>query len=123
MSIRQTYKMLWDGVEYEIKFTMELIETIDEAVNLMKVVQRCNNGELRITQSTKLIALVLNSAGANVTKEQVFDGLGEHIDASELGNITIEIANRCFLKTKKKSESQVKKPLRKRTRGKPSIPS
>ena len=113
MSIRQTYKMLWDGVEYEIKFTMELIETIDEAVN----------GELRITQSTKLIALVLNSAGANVTKEQVFDGLGEHIDASELGNITIEIANRCFLKTKKKSESQVKKPLRKRTRGKPSIPS
>ena len=122
MAIRQTYKMTWQGEEYEIKFTMSLIDLIDEQLNLMKIVQRCSSGELRITQACKLIALVLNSAGATVTSEEVFDGLGEDIDAAELGNITIEIANRCFLKTKKKSELPVKKKSPRATRGKTSIP-
>ena len=123
MAIRQTYKMTWDGTEYDIQFTMQLIDLIDEQVNLMKIVQRCNTGELRITHACKLIALVLNSAGAGVTQENVFDGLGEEIDAAELGNITIEIANRCFLKPKKKSVSQVKKKSPTATRGKASTPS
>lgn len=68
----------WDGKEYTVRPTMELINILEqgEGRSLSQMFIRLNRQDLPSSAACELIAKVLRYAGANVTAEEVFAATG-----------------------------------------------
>ena len=122
MSINKTIKLGWDGVEYSLKITMAVIDKIDDDVNLVKLVAEYEKGDARISKIARLLATLLNEAGATVTVEQVFHALfgsGE-IDRNQIKLMMTGIFSAIFPQPKKKSTTRSRAIKKKSTRKKTS---
>ena len=72
MAMRTPLELEWKGEKFSAVVTMEVIDRLDSRVNLSMMVAQCAVGDHRMTQIAKLIALLLNEAGAEVTQEDVY---------------------------------------------------
>ena len=93
--------------------TMRLIEHIEEHLNLAVMVQQCGTGDLRFSHAARLVSIVLKSAGANVTADEVFAGMfadGDDYDATTVVNVTSLILAAVFPEPKKKPLAKQVKP-------------
>ena len=126
MGINKTLKLSWEGEEYHVLVTMRLIDMIEDDghgdINLMKMAAQVSQDDLRYSQASKLIAILLQSAGCNVTQDDVWDGLCEDGDMTASKAITViyEFFDAAFYSSSKKKPTKVKSKNSKNTRGKQS---
>lgn len=107
MSLRKAVNINWNGKQYSILVTMEVIERLEEKVNLVTMATQANSRDLRFSHAAKLIAAFLNEGGANVTTEEVYAGMfgGGDVTPAQLGDMMREIFAVVFPEPKKKAES------------------
>ena len=69
-------KLGWQGEQYEITVTMELVEDLDEKVNVLATAIELGKGDIpKITLVAKLYSTLLYHAGVNVSKEDVYESI------------------------------------------------
>ena len=104
MAMRPKLNLSWKGKEYPLIVTMDTIDRLEDKINLTLMVQRCSEGDIRFSHASKMIALLLSEAGADVTQEEVYDGLfnGGSVTASEVGILMGDIFSVIFPQPKKK---------------------
>lgn len=76
----------WDGEEYTVRPTMELINILEqgEGRSLSKMFIRLNQKDLPSSVACDLIAKVLQYAGADVSAEDVFVKTGGGVDKTAI---------------------------------------
>ena len=103
---------------------MSDVDRIEEDVNLALMMRRVFSDDKRNSHVAKLVSIVLNLAGAEVTQEEVFYGMydqdDESVDSDAVDKMLLEILDACFFKSKKKTTQAGKKKSRISTRGKAS---
>ena len=77
MAVRKPFKLSWEGVEYSIIVNMTIIDRIDEELNILSLARMSKPENVRLTKIAKLIFILLDEAGANVTYEAVYDGMND----------------------------------------------
>lgn len=66
----------WQGEKHELTITMELVESIDNEVNVLATAIELDKGGIpKITLVAKLYAVLLKSAGVEVTQEAVYESI------------------------------------------------
>lgn len=66
----------WQGEKHELTITMELVESIDNEVNVLATAIELDKGGIpKITLVAKLYAVLLKSAGVEVTQEEVYESI------------------------------------------------
>jgi predicted nucleic acid-binding protein len=80
MAMRKKLTIGWNDIDYSLIVTMEVIERIEEQVNLAIMNKRTSEGDIRFSHAARLIAIVLNEAGCNVTASEVYESL--YLDGS-----------------------------------------
>ncbi len=105
MGVNKKLTLNWQGTTYNIKFTMEMIDELEESINLMKMLTQCLEGDIRYSHAAKLVSLTLNMMDANTTQEQVYTGMfgdGENdVQPLEVVALVTDILDACFFKSKK----------------------
>lgn len=115
MAINKQITLNWKGVEYRPKITMEVIDRLEDRMNLLQMVQQVNAGDVRFSRVAILFAHLLNAAGADVTPDEIFQGMfgGDAVDEKDLGRVLGEVFSVIFPEPKKKPQ-----PSRKGAKGK-----
>src|SRR5690625_509313 len=105
-AVFQTVEIDWRGKSYKIKPTMRLLNTIEQDISLSRLVHRLESGDMPLSHIATVIAAFLQSAGAEVTADEVYaDLLGD--DAADLGTVASAIIAAIFPATGgKKSKPQ-----------------
>src|SRR5690625_840713 len=85
----------WQGKEYEIKPTLKLLTRIEEHVSLVALARSTADGEPRITQISKAIAVMLQSVGVEATEEQIYQEL-MHGGAEFMTNMMMAVVMAAF---------------------------
>lgn len=116
-TIRKPIKINWKGEEFKIVVNMLLIERIDEEINILSLL-RIEPKKPPIVKICKLIYVLLDEAGAGVTLDDVWDGLGDNIEAKDLFAVLSEITpmllpNFNGLAKKKATPKKKRKPRKK----------
>ena len=111
MAVNKTLKMSWDGVEYNVLVTMLLIDNIEEDLNLVKLMARAAQNDIRYSHACRLISMLLKSAGCPATQKEIWDGMSDtdgSYDVESLATLLWQIFAVIFPEQKKK-ETEVKK--------------
>jgi len=90
---------------------MRMIDKIEEDINLMLMFNRFNQGDVRFAHVAKLISILLNSAGAKVTQDEVWEGMfsNGNLQAADTVPLMTEIFSVIFPSPKKKSKGTRRK--------------
>lgn len=106
---------------------MEVIDRLESHMNLGLFATRCGEGDIRFSHTAKLISLLLQEAGADVTYDQVFEDIyqGGTYNLADLRTVLTMIFSAIFPSPVKKSKPTGKKTTSrskkaKTTRGKAS---
>ena len=69
-------KLKWNGEQRELTITMELIDEIDDAVNVLKTAIELDKGGIpKVTLVAKVYAILLSNCGDYVSKEDVYESI------------------------------------------------
>jgi len=81
----------WNGKEYRVVPTMRLINRIEQEVSLSNIAQRILCGRAPLSHIAVAVAIILNSAGAGVSSEEVYAELmtGDAGAAGDLMNVIL----------------------------------
>ena len=127
MAFNERVKLNWKGDEYSVLMTMRIVEEIEESLNLSKMVMDCGSGNLKVSHASRLIAIILEKSGCDVTAEEIWEEIfsGGDVDPVEMTNMVTLILGAIFPAPKKKPSASAKKPpaqsqKKKATRGKSS---
>lgn len=108
--------------------TMRLVERIEEYINLSRMVSDCSSGDLKVSHASRLIATILESAGCEVTADEIWEDIfsGGDFEPSDMVELVTNILGTIFPEPKKKSSTSNAKPKKSgkkkaSTRGKNSI--
>lgn len=84
--MRKTLEFSWQGEDYSLLVTFDVIEKIDHAISLNELFKGEFNGDLLITKKARFIALLMKQAGAEVEPAEIYDMLttSEAAKAAEL---------------------------------------
>ena len=127
MAINKRIKLVWKDKAYDVLMTMRLIEQIEEHINLSRMVSDCSSGDLKVSHASRLIATILESAGAEVTTDEIWEDIfgGGDFRPSAMVETVTAILGTIFPEPKKKPTVLNKKPAKPKgkrtTRGKTSI--
>lgn len=104
MGLRKKLDLEWDGKRYPLLVTMEVVEGLEEVVNLTQLNLSMMDGDLKVSHACKLIALILNEAGAEVTTEDVYTEVftGDQFDMTQMMEVLNLIFSAVFPEPKKK---------------------
>jgi hypothetical protein len=108
MSLRKKLELNWQGEEYSLLVTMEVIDRIDDKVNVGKLLYSEAVDDVRITKKAKLIATVLSEAGAEVSQEDVYNELMA-VDSAEVNALYSSVLWAMIPEQKKKDVQPVKR--------------
>lgn len=75
MSINKTITLSWDGIDTPIIITMAVIDRLEEDLNLIKIANSANSGDIKYSQIAKLISCLFKVAGRNISQEDVWMGM------------------------------------------------
>lgn len=125
MAINKKLELYWKGKPYPIIINMRMVDDIEsQGINLIKMQDQLNRGDVRFSHAAKLISILLNFGGADVSQDQVWEGMFSDGDLQAVDCIPLlkEIFLATFPDIKKKSIEVAKKKRRasKSTRGKTS---
>jgi len=109
----KTMTLAWKGSNYTIPVTMRLVEKVDSEFNIMRMIVDMSKEIVRISESAKLVSIVLNEGGADVTPEDVYVGMGGS-STNLLGVIDIQSYIISHLYPQQEAEEEPKKKPRKR---------
>ena len=90
MASRKPIKLSWEGKEYKTIVNMLLIGRIDDEIGILKLM-RMEQDNPKIVIIIKLVHILLEEAGLNISLEDVYDGLGDKIDPADLFTLLSEI--------------------------------
>jgi len=90
MAIRKPIKISWEGVEQKIVVNMLLIERIDNEVGILKLL-RMKPEDPKIFPIIKLLYILLDESGLDISLDDVYDGLGDKVELSALFSVLTEI--------------------------------
>lgn len=88
--IRKPIKIKWEGAEYKTIVNMLLIERVDDEIGILKLM-RMKAEDPKIFMIIKLVYILLDEAGLDITLEDVYDGMGDKADAKDLFSVLREI--------------------------------
>jgi hypothetical protein len=93
---------------------MDIVEKIEDEVDVLALVDSFSKKRMLSAKISKLIALILNEAGAELTQEEVFDGMFENGAGSmaAVGGLLNEIVKAFYptlFEQKKKAKPRQKK--------------
>lgn len=113
MSVNKTITLTWEGKEYPLIINMFHIDRLEESgINLLSMTNDCAMGRLKLSNATKMIALLLQFAGAeDVTQESVWEAMcseGE-VSIADVLILISEILKVVFFRSKKKSTGKTNK--------------
>jgi len=117
MAINKKLDLSWGGEDYPLCITMRIIDEIESrGINLMTMYSGLNRGEVKFSHVAKLIAILLTSAGAKVSQEDVWEGMFGDGDLQAADTIPLleEIFLAIFPEPKKKRASTKKKSTKKK---------
>ena len=120
MAINERIKLTWKGKEYSVLMTMRFIEEIEEHLNLSTMVVNCNTDDMKISHACRLIALILQKGGCEVTIDDIWEGIfksGE-IEPKDVVSMVSIILGAAFPSPKKKPDSSSKKPTSSKAKAK-----
>ena len=108
MALRTKVELSWQGVEYPLLVTMEVIDRVDEKINLGKLLSRHLDDDVRHSHSAKFLALMLNEAGAKATQDDVFDEMfdSEGISLMDVRSFNEILLAAIFSNSKKKEDKK-----------------
>ena len=113
MSVNKTITLTWEGKEYPLIINMFHIDRLEESgINLLSMTNDCATGQLKLSKATKMIAILLQLAGAkDVTHEGVWEAMCSEGDISMADVLILvsEILKVVFFRSKKKSTGKKKK--------------
>lgn len=75
MSIKAPINLAWEGVNYKVIVDMALIERIDDELNILSLARMNKPEDVKLTKIAKLIYILLDSAGADVDAESVYQNM------------------------------------------------
>ena len=112
MAINKRINLVWKEKTYDILMTMRLIEKIEEHLNLSRMVSDCSTGDLKVSHASRLIATILESAGAEVTSEEIWEDIfgGGDFSPTAMVETVTAIMSTIFPEPKKKPTVSSKKP-------------
>ena len=94
MSLRKKIELDWNGKEYSLLVTMEVIDRVEDKISVGKLLARQSVGDVRFSHIAKFVSIVLNEAGADTTQEEVYLGMFaggdqsiEHVSGVLFGSI------------------------------------
>lgn len=113
MAINKQVSLKWKNETHNILITMEVIDRLDDAVNLVTIVKQYEDGDVRFTKVAKLIRALLNEAGVETDDGEVFHALfgSGDIKHSDLAPMMTAIFSAIFPEPKKKATSTKSKKL------------
>lgn len=121
MALRKQVKLAWQGQEYKVFITMLVIERVDDECNILKLMGAFESGKIQLVKISKLLYILLDEAGAEITWEEVYLGLGdpEKIDQVTLFGLMGELMPMLIPSfngpaKKKPSSTRKKKPVKKK---------
>lgn len=116
MAVNNTITLGWKGKEYTIQPTMRHIDFIEEHLSIYDLRKRCGEGKIPFSHLCKLIALLLQLAGAkDATQEAIYFAMndeGSEYDPVDLVNVAMPIIETLFPQPKAKKPT----PKAKRTK-------
>jgi len=112
MSINRRVELEWNGKSCSVLVTMEVIERLEEKLNLAGMARDVSQGNVKFSQAARLVAMLLNMGGVEVTTQDVFDGMfdGEGESGTAVVAAVTQILNAVFPGPKKKSTTSKKRP-------------
>ena len=115
MAINKRINLVWKDQSYDVLMTMRLIERIEEHINLSRMVSDCSTGNLKVSHASRLIAIILESGGAKVTPEEIWEDIfsGGDFSPTEMVETITAILSTIFPEPKKKPSTLSKKPAKK----------
>lgn len=107
MPINRALSLTWDGQEYDIAVTMKLIDKIEDKINLFQLAAQLESGDIRFSKVAQLFAVLLQSAGAKVTADDVYQGMfsGGDVNPADLIVVLGEVFAAIFPEPPEKSEA------------------
>lgn len=99
MGMKKTIELAWQGKPYNVTINMELIDRIEDELNLAQMVAQAASGDTRMSKAAKLFAIMLQSAGCDVTQEDVYTGMyhsGAQVSKKQLDAALAEVFNVMF---------------------------
>lgn len=121
MRLRKPFLLKWSEENYSVVISMAVIDRIDDEINILSLTRMGSESEFRITKVAKLIYILLDEAGADVTYESVYEGMSDSgkIDQSQLFSVIGEILPQLLPSfdgvAKKKAPSRKVKQRRQKT--------
>ena len=95
----RTAKLKWQGKEYSLVITMDgVVEDLDNQINILAAAIELDKGGIpKVTLVSKIYAIMLSHAGADVTKDQVYESIMSNpADSAELVNAARFALQLCF---------------------------
>ena len=77
MAVRKPFKLAWEGVHYSLIINMTVIDRVDDELNILSLARMSSEKDFRITKLAKLIYILLDEAGADVSYEGVYNGMND----------------------------------------------
>ena len=91
-------KLGWSGEQYELDMSMSVIEELDSEINVLQTALELDKGGIpKITLIAKVYSILLQFAGVNVTKEDVYTSImKDPANSSDLVLAARYAINLCF---------------------------
>ena len=94
-AVYQDILLEWKGVEYTIKPSMRLLHDIEQKFSISRVAHRITTGDVPLSHMASIVGIMLRSAGADVTDDEVFSELMQG-DAQVVQNMAIALISAAF---------------------------
>ncbi len=111
MAMRKKLELNWQGVDYPLLVTMEVIDRVEDKISVGNILARQLTGDVRFSHDAKFIAIVLNEAGASATQESVYEYMFSEgaVSMEETKKLLGFILSAFFPESKKKDSLAKKK--------------
>lgn len=93
-AVYRDIQISWGGEEYSIKPTMALLNQIEQKFSLSRVASRMMDGDTPTSHLAVIVGIMLRSAGATVTDDEIFAELmtGDASAVMEMGTALLTAA-------------------------------
>lgn len=121
MAIRKELAINWQEKEYKCLITMQVIDRIEDELNLILMMEQTRKKDVRFAKVARLFAILLNEAGADVTTDDVYQGMfGGGFDLNDVVTLLSQVFSVIFPDPVKKPTPTATKRNSTATRGKKS---
>lgn len=94
-AVYQDILLEWKGVEHTIKPSMRLLQDIEQKFSISRVAHRLATGDVPLSHMASIVGIMLRSAGAEVTDDDVFSELMQG-DAQVVQDMAIALISAAF---------------------------